>query len=283
MEDQVTESDDEFDVDSLFDSASPLEGYFPELGRTCNNHDQCTKFPARKTAPPIPGLFFNPAVLLSEELEEKLISCTTQYFRVNNDNGDGTSNNRALNQGNRSGININQAMLFGRASNGNSGLPPFLDELVVVLAAVLEPHLPMETYEMLFPPKNSTASLSGMSRQAILNHYLPGEGITPHVDLLRRFADGIIGVSLGSGTVMTFQKVEPSGELDRWDVYLPRRSIIVLSKDARYKWTHGIEGQCGDYVLDEGSDGGGAWFRRTRRISITLRWLLPGADVVGDE
>lgn len=276
MEHQVTDSDDEFDVDSLFDSASPLESYFPELGRTCNN----AQFPARKTAPPIPGLFFNPAVLLSEEMEDKLISCTMQYFRVNKDNSNADSS--SLNQKNRSGININQAMLFGRASNGNSGLPPFLDELIVVLAAVLEPHLPMETYEMLFPPKNSTTS-NGMSRQAILNHYFPGEGITSHVDLLRRFADGIIGVSLGSGSVMTFQKVDPSGESDRWDVYLPRRSIIVLSKDARYLWTHGIEGQCGDFVLNDGSDGGGAWISRTKRISITLRWLLPGADVVGDE
>ncbi|KAF8592284.1 hypothetical protein K439DRAFT_1626304 [Ramaria rubella] len=119
------------------------------------------------------------------------------------------------------------------------------------------------------------------SRQAILNHYNPGEGITSHVDLLTRFADGIIGVSLGSGTVMTFQKVLQEGALhepeeeDRYDIYLPERSILVLTGDARYKWTHGIEGKLGDSIIEEG---GASWIERgtrdSRKPKITVEVLL---------
>lgn len=281
MEDRNTDTDDEFDVDSLFDSASPLENSFPEFA---NNTCDASIFPAQRNAPPILGLFFDPTILISEEMEEKLISDAMNYFHFRDTSNPPRADRNDINNNN----NINQAMLFGRlSSSGSSGLPPFLDELLVALAAVLEPHLPMETHEMLFPQNHSetasAANTRSMSRQAILNHYFPGEGITPHVDLLRRFADGIIGVSLGSGTVMTFQKVHPTGESDRWDLYLPGRSIIVLTKDARYNWTHGIDGRSGDYVLDSGSEGGNAtWIWRKARTSITLRWLLPGADVVGE-
>jgi hypothetical protein len=76
----------------------------------------------------------------------------------------------------------------------------FLNSLLEELAGILRPHIPLSTYNLLFP------SGSYQSRQAILNRYEPGEGITPHVDLLKRFGDGIIGVSLGAGCVMDFQR-----------------------------------------------------------------------------
>jgi alkylated DNA repair dioxygenase AlkB len=109
--------------------------------------------------------------------------------------------------------------------------------------------------------------------------YDPGEGITPHVDLLGRYGDGIIGVSLGSGCVMRFDSTEDPSLVH--ELYLPSRSILVLSGDARYKWTHGIDKRMKDYVVSD-NDVSSAWHERGRRISITLRWLLPGADVVGD-
>ena len=34
----------------------------------------------------------------------------------------------------------------------------------------------------------------------------------------------------------------------RWDLYLPERSIIVLSREARYDWSHGIDKKKRDYV-----------------------------------
>lgn len=120
------------------------------------------------------------------------------------------------------------------------------------------------------------------------------------MDLLRRFGDGIIGVSLGSGCVMRFDRAERQGSggrqqcdeqkeiaADRWELYLPERSVIVLSEDARYQWTHGIERRAEDFVEypEQGCSNEdtvrGQWVARGVRLSITFRWLLPGAEVVG--
>ena len=106
-----------------------------------------------------------------------------------------------------------------------------------------------------------------------MNLYRPGEGITPHVDLLDRFGDGIAGVSLGSGCVMRFRRGAPAGpatpcpgtrgdaevdaarETDTRDtedhaVFLPHGSVYVMSEEARYGWTHGIDGRTEDWVQD---------------------------------
>lgn len=168
-------------------------------------------------------------------------------------------------------------MLFCRAPSAESstGLPPLLTSLLDALSRLLKPTLPPEIHSLLFPAVPTRA------RQAIINRYDPGEGITPHVDLLGRFGDGIVGVSFGSGCVMQFA----SGLKDQaYGVYLPERSIIVMSGDARYKWSHGIEEKTMDYVQTPDTlsgDAGGRWMKRTMRISITFRWLLPGAEVVG--
>lgn len=138
------------------------------------------------------------------------------------------------------------------------------------------------------------------------------------MDLLKRFGDGIIGVSLGSGCVMRFaqtgfppegeglakpsiwdEPVRPvnsipypkSGVDDEviYDLYLPERSVLVLSSDARYKWTHGIEKRKSDFISCTGSPpdippaSEGRWVERGTRLSITYRWLLPEADIVGND
>jgi len=127
-----------------------------------------------------------------------------------------------------------------------------------------------------------------------VNHYKPGEGITPHVDLLDRYGDGIIGICLASGCVMQFQRaskdpskntytsrpaIEPTES--RSDVYLPSGCVYVMSGEARYDWTHGIAGRERDWIEDETGSSNGVWVDRSLRVSITFRWLLPGADVVG--
>lgn len=106
------------------------------------------------------------------------------------------------------------------------------------------------------------------------------------MDLLGRYGDGIIGVSLNSGTVMSFLRVldekgEGKGKQEGREerVYLPAGSVIVLTGEARYEWTHGIAKRTVDVV--EGLGGVIEEIERGERISITFRWLLPGADVVG--
>ena len=210
-------------------------------------------WPAWRTSPPVPGLHYDLERLrIPGELGAALLDSIEEhgYFR----NGS------------------NQVMLFGRASSHSGGLPLFLSGLLEELEGILRPHIPLSTHSLLFP------SGSYQSRQAILNRYEPGEGITPHVDLLRRFGDGIIGVSLGTGCVMDFKEVEGDAQ---WSIWLPPLSIIVLEGDARYQWTHGIRRVRKDWVFKEGSLVEGEWIERGARTSITLRWLLPGAEVVG--
>ncbi|KII94710.1 hypothetical protein PLICRDRAFT_127869 [Plicaturopsis crispa FD-325 SS-3] len=260
---------DESDRDSLFDE--------PVLPVPISQSRLVT---ASRTAPHIPGLFFDSAVLLPPELAHSILTqCMSAFFCK-----DG----------------VNQVMLFGRvdAPSSSNGLPSFLVTLLSTLSQLLRPILPPDTYTLLFPPLDTPAP---RARQAIVNLYHPGEGISAHVDLLKRFGDGIIGVSLGSGCVMRFEREEQScagaqnsgGEGRRMhDLYLPERSILVLSEEARYKWTHGIEKRAVDLVgsddaspavdLADGVDKRSAdLITRGVRLSITFRWLLPGAEIVG--
>lgn len=203
---------------------------------------------AHRTAPLIPGLYFKPEVLIPQETANSVLEfCMNQYF---------------------TSPNINQVMLFGR---GSTGIPEPLQALLSTLSDILHPVLPPETHELLFPAKPER------SRQAILNLYQPGEGISAHVDLLDRFGDGIVGVSLGSGCVMQFT----SRDDERYGIYLPARSVIVLSDEVRYDWTHEIEKKLEDWVQD--SDGPAVCIPRQTRTSITFRWLLRGAEIVGGE
>ncbi|KAJ7778468.1 hypothetical protein B0H16DRAFT_1503609 [Mycena metata] len=211
--------------------------------------------PAGLCAPPIPGLFFVPSLLLPLELADKITEfCLKHYF-------------------NRPGVN--QIMLFGAASDSTpwSGLPPILLELLASMSVLLQPSLPPEIHALLFPRTPAHA------RQAILNLYHPGEGIIPHVDLLKRF--GIVGLSLGSSCVMQFARVdEVDSTVCPKHIFLPERTMIVLPGDARYAWIHGIEKRTTDLVADADT------FRiveRGVRLSITFRWLLPSEDVVGLE
>jgi hypothetical protein len=72
-----------------------------------------------------------------------------------------------------------------------------------------------------------------------------------------------------------------SEDEEHWGLYLPERSIVVLSEEARFEWTHGIQGLTRDFVRDErGREG--EWIERGVRLSITFRWLLPGAEIVGE-
>lgn len=266
-------SDSSSSANSLFDEPSSTSTA-RTLG-SASKLDYLDHPAASRTAPPIPGLFA-PSVLLPSDLADEVMrTCMDKYFRSGN---------------------VNQVMLFGRAiplsnhANDTGGLPSFLTALLSSLSQLLRPELPTETYALLFPPP--TAPIR--ARQAILNLYTPGEGISPHVDLLGRFGDGIVGVSFGSGCTMSFRRESgdeeelekptdgPRNGDDEWHLYLPERSIVVLSGDARYRWTHGIQGRMGDLITDEQSGKASGWIERGTRMSITFRWLLPGADVVGD-
>ncbi|EIW76245.1 hypothetical protein CONPUDRAFT_21331, partial [Coniophora puteana RWD-64-598 SS2] len=205
---------------------------------------------ASRKAPPIPGLHL-PSIRLPPELADNVLQqCMDSYFRDKD---------------------VNQVMLFGRTTSETtgsmgSGLPPFLISLLYALRDLLHPVVPHDLHTLLFPPPD----VPSRARQAIINLYNSGEGITPHVDLLRRFDDGIMGVSLGR-----------KGSPDHYGLFLPQDSLVILSGDARYKWTHGIKRDLEDLVESEDGQEAPEWVKRGTRLSITFRWLLPGADIVG--
>lgn len=72
--------------------------------------------------------------------------------------------------------------------------------------------------------------------QLTVNHYLPGQGIPAHVDTHSAFIDPIISLSLGSSIVMEFK----NDNIAHYCVNLPRRSLLIMSEESRYFWTHCI-------------------------------------------
>ncbi|KAG8953662.1 hypothetical protein FRC04_001866 [Tulasnella sp. 424] len=258
--------------------------------------------PPRRRIPPnvkVEGLYFDPDVSIPESVALDLLNNIKEkdYFRggtVNqlmlfershdliSSDGAGPSQEELAQSNLRGG----PAASSSEPASDSSSLPSFLVNLLSVLSDILRPHIPSPTHDLLFPSASNGQEMRRKpARQAILNLYRPGEGITPHVDLLKRFGDGIIIVSLGSATVMQLAPVAPSNKDDSVDLWLEPRSILVLEKDARYQWTHGIPARKGDWVENDmilsDDDDKAIWVERGARVSITLRWLLPGAEIVG--
>jgi alkylated DNA repair dioxygenase AlkB len=99
--------------------------------------------------------------------------------------------------------------------------------------------------------------------QVIANEYLPGQGISAHVDCEPCFGDVVASLSLLSACEMRFACLE-SGETRA--VMLPPRSLLVLAGPARSNWTHAILARRSD-VSD------GVRMMRGRRVSLTFRTM----------
>lgn len=105
--------------------------------------------------------------------------------------------------------------------------------------------------------------------QMTANKYEPGQGIPSHVDTHSAFLDPIISLSLGSDVVMEFKNIEGTVCF----VFLPRRSMLVMSKESRYGYTHGITPRKFDIIPSAGGLKGLTVKKRETRISFTFRWL----------
>lgn len=161
-------------------------------------------------------------------------------------------------------------MLFS-STQASSSLPPYVLDLLDTLDALLRSRLPAMVHSIAFD--------QGLARQVILNLYPPGQGISPHIDLPNRYADGIVGVSLVGGCCMTFTKEsEIESETARHQVYLPPRTVYVLTGEARWDWAHGIEARDRDIVSDD--SGGQVTLLRDTRVSVTFRWMKEGGHVL---
>lgn len=104
--------------------------------------------------------------------------------------------------------------------------------------------------------------------QVIINEYLPGQGITPHIDCVTCFTNVIASVSLLSSCLMNFRSIKKN-QVNTMD--LEPNSLVVFADEARYDWQHGIVGRKNDRVNGHNR-------LRQRRISITFRKVILNND-----
>lgn len=103
--------------------------------------------------------------------------------------------------------------------------------------------------------------------QVIANEYLPGQGISKHVDCEPCFGPVIASLSLLSPSEMVFRKL---GSSTKENIILEPRSLVILSGEGRYGWTHEILARKSDMI-------DGLRQPRSRRISLTFRKTIDGA------
>lgn len=104
-----------------------------------------------------------------------------------------------------------------------------------------------------------------MPDQVIVNEYLPGQGISKHIDCEPCFNETIISLSLASICIMQFTNKNNLQEII--PILLKPRSLVVLKKDARYNWMHGIKAVKFDNYF-------GQKIARNRRVSLTFRKVI---------
>ncbi|CAH2034753.1 unnamed protein product [Thlaspi arvense] len=117
--------------------------------------------------------------------------------------------------------------------------------------------------------------------QLTVNEYPSGVGLSPHIDTHSAFEDCIFSLSLAGPCIMEFRRYSVStwkvastndGE-EKSDhdtcikkaLYLPPRSMLLLSGEARYAWNHYIPHHKIDKVKEK------VIRRSPRRVSFTLR------------
>lgn len=105
--------------------------------------------------------------------------------------------------------------------------------------------------------------------QVIINEYLPGQGISKHLDCVDCFGDTIASLSLGSTCAMEFEHIKSS---KKGSTVLGPRSLLVLADAARYDWMHAIPARLEDPFGNES-------LKRTRRISLTFRTIKREKEV----
>ena len=98
--------------------------------------------------------------------------------------------------------------------------------------------------------------------QAIVNEYLPGQGIAMHIDR-QCFGPVVATISLCDAWHMDFRPLRGSPSETK-HILLQVGSVLVLSGDARYRWMHGISPRKRERE-------GQVWRRRERRLSVTFR------------
>ncbi|XP_078437736.1 RNA-binding (RRM/RBD/RNP motifs) family protein isoform X2 [Wolffia australiana] len=136
-------------------------------------------------------------------------------------------------------------------------LPAFLSNLLLRIAS----------FAQLSAEEDDEAGTARVFDQVTVNEYPPGVGISPHIDTHSAFTGPILSLSLAGPCVMEFRQHSPPA---RKAIFLPPRSLLVMSGDARYAWHHYIPHHKVDFVRGE------AVRRGARRVSVTFRKVRSG-------
>ncbi|MCR9130254.1 MAG: alpha-ketoglutarate-dependent dioxygenase AlkB [Alphaproteobacteria bacterium] len=118
--------------------------------------------------------------------------------------------------------------------------------------------------DWLLPAAEAVGDLPEFDRrpdQVIVNEYLPGQGISAHVDCEPCFGPAVASLSLGGDVEMVFRK---RSTVERSSVILEPAMLLILSDEARYNWTHEIPARKSDMIR-------GMRQPRKRRLSLTFR------------
>src|SRR5258706_1608999 len=99
--------------------------------------------------------------------------------------------------------------------------------------------------------------------QLIINEYLPGQGISPHIDHQKKFGPMIACLTLGGGTEIILTR----DHYPTFHLYVEPNSLYILSGEARYLWKHSIPQRKSDLV-------NGTRKSRKTRVSLTFRQAL---------
>ena len=102
--------------------------------------------------------------------------------------------------------------------------------------------------------------------QVIVNEYCGKQGISRHIDQPRVFAERVATISLLETWGMVFRRRNSKIKVE---IPLERRSVAILTGDARYKWTHEIPKRKTELLMDQ--HGKRRRVVRSRRISLTFR------------
>jgi alkylated DNA repair dioxygenase AlkB len=103
--------------------------------------------------------------------------------------------------------------------------------------------------------------------QVIINEYLPGQGISAHVDCEPCFGETVLSLTLGSSCVMVYTSLRSQAEVP---LLVEPCSLVVMAGEARYHWKHAIPARKTDVYA-------GKTIGRGRRVSITLRTVIRAA------
>jgi alkylated DNA repair protein alkB family protein 8 len=176
----------------------------------------------------------------------------------------------------------------------NRAVPPIPEQCSPLIARMSVVRAEQEREEKAGEQETATADMSASEAppalplsQLTINEYEPGQGIAAHIDTFNCFGPDIFVISLQSGITMSLthrSRMDVVGEVGgvgdkRFDsstadlrpeharkkhVWLPPRSLLVLSGEARYEWGHCISSRMNDKV-------DGKLVPRGKRISLTFR------------